>query len=302
MTPQKNESQNSTGDSLVLRFSTIKRNFHVLLFLLSLSASVISCKNDDVGIKEDEDPDLIEADSFLLAYHNFDGQLGNWFENSTCCTWAANINSTLKRAGTHSARFELRNNDALYDFQSQLGRAPNKNKEGWFGFSLYFPNTFVSDSLEDGIVQFQSLPDFAKGEEWRSPPVLLGVLNDSLVLEIRSDKKEVTKQGESTFTRINLGKLQKDAWLDWVFHIRWAYDDSGVLEVWKDGDLKVSRINLANSYNDLKFPYLKIGIGKWGWASAPSRSPFIKERVIFVDEVTVGKENAGYDKVKPGRK
>jgi hypothetical protein len=280
----------------------MKNYFTSLILLAGLSASIISCSHDDMGPKEDEDPDLIEADSFLLAYHSFDGQLGNWFENSTCCDWAANINSSVKRAGSHSARFELRNHDALYDFQAQLGRAPNKNKEGWFGFSLYFPNTFVSDSLEDGIVQWQSLPDLAKGEEWRSPPVLLGVLSDSLVLEIRTDAKEVTRQGESTFTRINLGKLDKDVWLDWVFHIRWAYDETGILEVWKNGDQVVNRANKANSYNDLKFPYLKVGIGKWGWASAPSVSPFIKERVIYVDEVTVGKENAGYDKVRPGRK
>ncbi|TLV03230.1 polysaccharide lyase [Dyadobacter luticola] len=279
------------------------RKANGIALLIGLIAAINSCKNPDVEVKEPVDPDLIEADSFLLAYHSFESGLGNWFESSTCCSWSAATTTEIKRAGNHSARFELRRKDSMYEYQAQLARAPNKNKEGWFGFSLYFPSTFTPDSLEEGIVHWQSLPDFAMGEEWRSPPLLLGVLRDSLVLEIRTDPKQVTKQGDGTFTRITLGKLDKDSWLDWVFHIKWAYDETGVLEVWKNGVPIVSRLHHPNTYNDVKFPYVKIGVGKWDWATASTTiSPLISERVVYIDEVTIGKENASFDKVKPGRK
>jgi hypothetical protein len=194
---------------------------------------------------------------------------------------------------------ELRRNDVTFGLRSQYGRAPNKNKEGWFGFSLYFPKSFVKDSIEESIVEWQALPDFSSGEQWRSAPLFLGVVDDRVVLEIRTDDKKVTEQYVYKFTRIDLGPLDKEVWSDWVMHIRWAYDNTGIVEVWKDKQLVVSRLGMPNSYNDATYPYLKVGINKWDWEKIAS--PKINVRAVYVDEVTIGNEISGFDKVNPAR-
>lgn len=239
------------------------------------------------------------VDNSILAYYPFENEIGNWPEKSTCCSWSAQLNKNMKRGGKSSLRVELRTNDLSNGHRSELGQVPNKNKEGWFGFSVYFPSSFVKDPSEESIVQWQALPDFSIGETWRSPPLFLGVLNDRFVLEIRTDSKKVTEQGNYSFTRIDLGMVDKETWLDWAFHIKWAYDNTGVVEVWKNNKLIVSRINKPNAYNDVMFPYFKIGIYKWGWANPGNTT--INNRIIFIDEVTIGNEKAGYDKVYPDK-
>jgi hypothetical protein len=234
-----------------------------------------------------------------VASFSFDKEIGKWSENGTCCTWSATLSDLVKRSGTKSIRFELRQGDVVDKIpHAELGMAPSKSKEGWFAFSVYFPAEFERDTIEESIVQWQSLPDFSAGETWRSPPLVLGVLNDSLVLEIRSDSKKITSQGKYSFERVNLGPLDKETWLDWVFHVRWAYDNTGIIEVWKNDKMVLSRINAPNSFNDDMYPYLKIGLYKWGWLE--NLKTKINSRAIYIDDVTVGNEKSGYDKVYPG--
>ena len=63
--------------------------------------------------------------------------------------------------------------------------------------------------------------------------------------------------------------------------------------------LVYSRLNMPNCYNDLLSPYFKIGIYKWDWAGT-SKS-VTTSRVVYIDEVRIGNEKSGYDKVYPGR-
>ncbi|MCF2504666.1 polysaccharide lyase [Dyadobacter sp. CY107] len=259
------------------------------------------CRPTDVGEGDVAlDPDIIyPLDSFVIAHHSFDEKIAKWYESSLCCSWAAQASDSVKRAGAKSVRFELRRHDSQYEYRSQLGRAPNNNREGWFGFSLYFPAAYVKDSLEESIVEWQALPDFSAGEQWRSAPLFLGVLKDRFVLEIRVDSNKVTQQYNDNFTRIDLGPVEKDRWLDWVFHIKWAYDKSGIVEVWKQNKMVFSRIGQPNRYNDETYPYFKVGINKWDWKRNVNGT--VNSRVMFVDEVTVGNERARYKDVFPGR-
>ncbi|MCE7066596.1 polysaccharide lyase [Dyadobacter sp. CY326] len=246
------------------------------------------------------DPDIIyPLDSFVIAHHNFDNQIAKWYETSLANSWSAQTSDSVKRTGAKSVRFELRRQDAAFEFRSQLGRAPNQNKEGWFGFSLYFPAAFTRDSLEESIVEWQELPDFSEGEKWRSAPLFLGVMNDRFVLEVRTDSNRVTQQYNDNFTRVDLGPVQKDRWLDWVFHIKWAFDNTGIVEVWNQNKLVFSRIGKGNRYNDATYPYFKIGINKWDWKK--SGNGMVNSRVVFADEVTVGNAKASYKDVYPGR-
>lgn len=232
------------------------------------------------------------ADS-LLFYYSFDTFLGNWFEKSVFYPYSTYISPWAKSG--KSVKIELRKGENI---RAELATdARTMPQEGWFGFSVFFPYDYATDPSPESIVQFQAKPDFTLGENWRSPPVMLGVLNDRLILEVRTSAKQINNQGDFTFERIDLGLLTKNKWTDYVFHIKWASDNTGVLELWKNNSIIHSRVGKPNSYNDLLPPYFKIGIYKWDWAGI-SKS-ITTRRIIYVDEVRIGKANAGYASVVP---
>lgn len=124
------------------------------------------------------------------------------------------------------------------------------------------------------------------------------IVNDRFVLDLRSDANAITRS-EPKLTRIDLGPVKKEVWNDWVIHAKWAWDNTGILEVWKDNELIISRKNTPNCYNDLTYPYFKMGIYKWEWASRST--PSVQKRVYFADEVTIATGSSEYSKVYPGR-
>jgi hypothetical protein len=233
-----------------------------------------------------------------VNYYSFNSTLGSWYERSITQTWSANISTEKKRAGSGALKFELRKSDSKLGYRTELGQEPGKEREGWYGFSNYFPKTWTKDPIPEIIAQFNSRPDLNKGEAWRSPPLALAILNDRFVLEMRNDANAITK-AQPKMTRLDLGPVDKEVWNDWVIHVKWAWDNSGVLEIWKNNKLVVSRKNMPNAYNDATYPYFKTGIYKWDWAN--KSTPSVQKRVYFVDELTIGKSTATYNDVYPGR-
>lgn len=234
----------------------------------------------------------------IITYLDFETGMGSWYERSLGYAWSAFTHGHTARAGKTALRFELRRHDSKHGYRSELGLKPGSKKEGWYGFSNYFPASFIKDPVQEAVLQFQAHPDLIKGEAWRSPPVALIILNDRFILDLRHDARAVT-QGELKLTRIDLGPVDKDVWNDWVFHVKWAWDNTGILEVWKNNKLIVSRKNMPNCYNDLTYPYLKIGLYKWEWGW--KATPAVQKRVYFLDELTIGTAAAGYNGVYPGR-
>jgi len=241
-------------------------------------------------------PDLSQ-DSSIISYYDFDSSRGKWFEESMYFPYSSSLSDSIKRKG-RALKVELHKGDNI---RAELGTDPAlAPKEGWYGFSLFFPHNYENDISTESIVQFQAQPDFNLGETWRSAPLFLGVLNDRMILEIRTDANKVTQQGKYTFERMDLGPVIKNEWLDFVFHIKWAYNNTGVVELWKNNKLIYSRINKPNCYNDILFPYFKIGIYKWDWeGKSPSTTT---KRTIYIDEVRIGNSKANYNKVYPGFK
>jgi hypothetical protein len=92
---------------------------------------------------------------------------------------------------------------------------------------------------------------------------------------------------------IDLGEIPKGEWIDWVVHIKFSHTNTGILEVWMNGDKVIDRQNMPNSYNDEKYPYFKFGVYRWDWGTTTS------QRAIFFDEVRIGNGNSSYDEVKP---
>src|SRR5258706_452584 len=91
----------------------------------------------------------------------------------------------------------------------------------------------------------------------------------------------------------DLGPLISNQWVDFVIHIRWAMDTTGLLQVWMNGTQKINRLNVKTAAIT---SYFKLGINKFGWLTQPST---VTKRVFYYDEVRIGNASATYNDVVP---
>ena len=119
-------------------------------------------------------------------------------------------------------------------------------------------------------------------------------------MKVRWAATQPTLAADMRGAEIPLGPQSTDKWTDWVFRIKWAYDDSGILQIWKNGVLVATR-NGGNTYNDIKGPWFKMGIYKslWNARKFDLDSP-ITERTLYHDELRVARGSDGYNLVAPG--
>ena len=178
----------------------------------------------------------------------------------------------------------------------------NQEKERWFGFSVYLPEDWKTITFpgSDILFQIHERPDRELGEDWRSPPLYLRVDGDKMEWRIRWDSKEFSKGNEAEGTAtVYSGPLVKGKWVDWVVHVRWSYQQDGLVEVWRDGKKETTHRG-PNCYNDQREMYLKIGNYHTG---SPGKlwPDGLKQRVSYFDEVRMGGPQATYADVAPGK-
>jgi hypothetical protein len=241
-------------------------------------------------------------DDSLLLHCTFEApaDFDKWTKE-TCRPGSLYISKLVARKGKAAARFEFTKADVLEfkgQVRSELRLGSEQENERWYGFSNYLPRDFVADPLAEKIAQWHEIPDRELGENWRSPPISLGIENDRFYVQILWAAAAVntndTKDGNK---KVDLGPVEKAKWNDWVFHIRFSYKEDGLLEIWKNKE-KVFNYAGPNCYNDLRLPYFKIGIYKWGWKGWAEYSPEDK-RVLYYDEVRIGNYKADLQTVSP---
>jgi hypothetical protein len=280
------------------------------LFLLVL---FLSCKKQNFAtfLPQDDVGDQSEI-VYATAATSLSGNLvlESTFEDETAfkkwslevCRWdAIKKSADVARKGSGSARFEFKKTDVTnYGgfVRAELRQESPKESESWYGFSNFLPNDFASDPIAENIAQWHEVPDWGRGESWRSPPISFGIRDDRYYVHVMWASATVNtnanKDGEKKF---DLGPVDKNKWNDWVFHIKFSYKSDGILEIWKNNVKVVSHYG-ANSFNDLIFPYFKIGIHKWGWNGWAKFSPS-SSRVLYYDEVRVGNRYSNKEEVSP---
>jgi len=173
--------------------------------------------------------------------------------------------------------------------------------ELWYGISIFLPDEYVADPIWELVTQWHGRPDFDIGEDWRNPIMALFSEDGEWLLNVIWDSKENTfESGERVYDgseSFDLGPHERGRWTDWVFHIMWSYEDDGILQVWKNGELVVDRVG-PNAFNDAQGPYLKFGIYK-GWKD-PETVGEVDSRLLFHDELRIGGPDAVYCDVAPG--
>lgn len=195
----------------------------------------------------------------------------------------------LARKGGQAARFEMRRADTDVVRSELAGKKTESALHNWYAVSLYLPSeSWGTDKEWDIITQFNTVAD--AGEPKLTPPVKLFVDEGRLYLSVNWAAAKIAFKPEGS-EQWDLGPVEKDKWLDFVWHINFSFNPDGVLELWKNG-VKVVNYRGPNMYNDNVVPWFKYGIYRRKWASVHSR-------VLYADEVRIMSGNVSYSDIAP---
>lgn len=204
--------------------------------------------------------------------------------------WATSYGATTTTApvrdGSYAARFELHKSDPVVSSskRAEITQRDDQplNAERWYGFSINLPSSWTYDRSAEIVSQWHQCDTQCPSG---SPP--LALLTDE-------GRWKIDFKGQIT----DLGPYTTGAWTDWVFHVTWRTDSTGVLEVWRDGEQVMHRTGATHSGGP-RSPYFKFGIYKWDWnTGAPSDTT---QRVMHYDALRLGDERATYADVSPVR-
>ena len=221
------------------------------------------------------------------------GTIGGAMHNDQhCCTYsiqkATSSGSFTAREGTGAVRYELRSTDppVSQSLRAELTMPDGYTDAGvrWYGFSYYFEN-WQSDSWVSHELQWH--PDNNTGAA-------------ELQLRTTNNQYTIVHGTEATSYHYDVfpapyRTVVSNVWVDFVFHVKFAADNTGFLQVWKDGVLLVDESNIVTA--EPEGQYIKIGINNWSWYEGDVGS--VTQRVFYIDEVRVGDQNASYCDVAP---
>jgi hypothetical protein len=241
-----------------------------------------------------------EAGDELLFLGDFEkGDLSGWRISGNSPT----VTSSPTRAGRYAMKTSLDRHKDKVSYRTEVSGPGSKvGGEYWYGFSIFLPEDYVTDSIWEIVAQWHGVPDFDIGEDWRNPVMALSTNGGKWSLLNRWDAKRNTfESGKKSYggtKRYDFGPYETEVWTDWVIHVKWSYQNDGILEIWKDGEKVVDQKG-PNTFNDAKGPYFKMGIYK-GWKDPDRPGDAISKRVLYHDEFRMAGNDAIYKDVAPG--
>lgn len=191
-------------------------------------------------------------------------------------------------SGKYSGKFELRYGDKR---ATKTGRRSEvlfpelPNKERWYSFMVYFPsNDYMDDKDSELISQWHNCCG--------TPTVGFRNKDGRLLILIGFDRKMRVSQ----WTNFDLGRIPKDNWQEFVFHIIHSETNEGLVEVWQNGKQVVKHFG-PNMEKGSELPRWKIGIYKSTWDDRPTS---VNKRVIYFDNIKVGNQLADFGLMSNG--
>ena len=208
-----------------------------------------------------------------------------------CCDHSSAFVADNAREGKRALRIALRAEDPRMAGSKRAElrlKAVPLGDERWYAFSIFVPEHWKETSEPVTVAQWHAVDDKLFGEGGRAPPLRLvlkdGTWNvtshwDSRFLSGIPFRTASPKDGALMWS----GSLRRGAWTDWVFRVRWSYENDGLLEAWKDG-VSIARREGPNTYNDWMGPFFKVGIYIPQWNKPGVAAPG-DVRELIVDRV-----------------
>ncbi|MEX0881933.1 MAG: polysaccharide lyase, partial [Cyclobacteriaceae bacterium] len=273
------------------------------LFATSLTLLCFSCQMDEQLMAPDENLSGLDDDGLKLLEVYSQAQLGNWniiyeetFEEENPFyayvtkqfseDHSFKVSNSPSFKGNHVGRFELRKTD---DKATRSGKraeilveAPSDN-ENWYSFAVYLPsNGFEKDSDDEVITQWHN---------GGTPTLSLRVVKDDFIFRIGHDDDLRT----AMWDHYDFGRVPKNEWINFVFHIVHSEYSKGLVEIWRNGN-KILTHTGPNKYKGERMPRWKVGIYKDSWAK---KSTNVDTRVLYYDNIRMGNEKASYKEMDP---
>ena len=191
-------------------------------------------------------------------------------------------------SGNYSGKFELRYGDKR---ATRTGRRSEvlfpemQNEERWYSFYVFFPSESYRDDEDSEIIS-----------QWHNccgtPTVSLRNKNGRLLIRITDNRN--TKS--SLWHNFDLGRVPKNSWNEFVFHIIHSDSATGLVEIWINRE-KVMAHKGPNMEKGNELPRWKLGIYKSTW---DSRATNVDLRIIYFDNITVGNQLAKLSEMVSG--
>jgi hypothetical protein len=152
--------------------------------------------------------------------------------------------------------------------------------ERWYSWGYYLPAMWKDVSDSNIISQIHDTPD--QGESGlRRPTLAVAVKDDKVSLINVFDYDRITSSSNTPpvahvdyeVRELTSWSLETERWVHLDLHVKWAGDDTGFLEFWKDGVLLFQERHHINTFNDEGGLWFKSGIygqpsREWPYMSA----------------------------------
>jgi hypothetical protein len=149
--------------------------------------------------------------------------------------------------------------------------------ERWYSWGYYLPAMWKNVNDRNIIAQIHDTADVGESN-WRGPTLAVVLKNNTVRLENLFDYDPVTSPSETPsvinvdyeLRELTSWSLETERWVHLDLHVKWAGDDTGFLEFWKDGVLLFQERNHINTFNDEGGLWFKNGIygtPSAGWTS-----------------------------------
>lgn len=202
---------------------------------------------------------------------------------------SAQIVSDVVREGAGALRLELHDTDVL----RASGRrceinmpttSPINPDVVWYAFSHYLPANYISDALPELHMQI------ADASGLTAPNVALWLWNNKWYVNRKWD----TGSGpQEVLTEISNSTAELGGWVDWRIRYVPAIDGSGIIQVYRNGNLVFSHTGPnANAVSGTMVAsrYANFGIYKWRWNTPGTYYP--NQRIAYYDAIMLGDSTA----------
>lgn len=161
--------------------------------------------------------------------------------------------------------------------------------ERWYSWGYFLPDTFKAVENDIVISQIHDTPDIGESDA-RAPTLAVFAQNERLTLINAFDSDRITAPtGTRAEPGVDYGRRELASWDietgKWVYldlHVKWAGDETGFLEFWKDGELLFKENNHINTFDDERGVWFKSGV-YW--------SPNPESISTYFSGVKIGDEN-----------
>ena len=199
------------------------------------------------------------AEAAISWRGNFEtGSFNQWSLGVQALQGPAQVVSTRARDGNHSARFEVRPNpdpNGPGGERSEVltGTGERAGAESWWAWSTYFGEDFRPTEGTHWNI-FTDWHNTAPSGQ-ANVHFEVNTLTSPWTIQMRTFGGQ-QDQNQRIF---ELSDFKRNAWVDFVFHVRWSPDNTGFVEAWVDGQPVLPLTNTPTIYEG-QGVYLKQGL------------------------------------------